>query len=129
MKIKLKTAVKSPLPKALRDSFLAEFDKGKHPFIDTALDKELIKKLKVIAKDYKKFKKVIVLGIGGSSLGGIALMRALYTPLKHMEKDSTHFFFLDQIDPDLISHLNYNIDLKNTHFIAISKSGGTIETT
>ena len=116
------------MPQALRDSFLAEFDKGKHPFIDTALDPELTKKLKLVAKDYKKFKKVIVLGIGGSSLGGIALMRALYTPLKHMEKDATHFFFLDQIDPDLISHLTHNIDLKSTHFIVISKSGGTIET-
>lgn len=129
MQIKLKTSVKSPLPSHLRESFLEEFEKGMHPFIDTALDPELVKKLKTLAKDYKKFKKVIVLGIGGSSLGGIALMRALYTPLKHMEKDATHFFFLDQIDPDLISHLTYNINLKSTHFIVISKSGGTIETT
>ncbi|MBU1019419.1 MAG: glucose-6-phosphate isomerase [Patescibacteria group bacterium] len=128
MKIKLQTTVKSPLPSNLRDSFLDEVEKGMHPFIDTALDQDLIKKLKTLAKDYKKFKKIIVLGIGGSSLGGIALIRALYTPLKHMEKDATHFFFLDQIDPDLISHLESNIDLKNTHFIVISKSGGTIET-
>ncbi len=112
----------------MKQEFLQEVSEGKHPFIDIALDPELPKRIRNAAKNLKKFKKVIVLGIGGSALGGIAVMRALYRPLRHMEKDSTHFFFLDQIDPDLIYHLSHNLNLSETHFIAISKSGETIET-
>ncbi len=115
------------MTKILKNDFLKEVSEGKHAFIDIALDPELPKRIHEAVAKLKKFKKVIVLGIGGSALGGIAVMRALYRPLKHMEKDSTHFFFLDQIDPDLIYHLTHNLKLEETHFIAISKSGDTIE--
>ncbi|KKT20315.1 MAG: Glucose-6-phosphate isomerase [Candidatus Peregrinibacteria bacterium GW2011_GWA2_43_8] len=125
MQIRLSSQIAEISHSNLKENFLKEVSKGLHPFIDSALDKNLIKRLKTPKKN---FKKIIILGIGGSALGGIAVMRALYRPLKHMEKDSTHFFFLDQIDPDLIFHLSENISLKDTHFIAISKSGNTIET-
>ncbi|MFA6528654.1 MAG: hypothetical protein WCT46_03885 [Candidatus Gracilibacteria bacterium] len=121
MQIKLQSQPTKTTHKNLKKDFL----KKVHPFIDSAIDPDLINRLKTPKRN---FKKIIILGIGGSSLGGIAVMRALYRPLKHMEADSTHFFFLDQIDPDLIFHLSENISLKDTHFIAISKSGNTIET-
>jgi len=111
----------------LKEEFRKEVSDGKHRFINIALDSELPKRIREAVSKLRKFKKVIILGIGGSALGGIAVMRALYRPLKHMEDDSTHFFFLDQIDPDLIYHLSHNLDLKETHFISISKSGDTIE--
>lgn len=125
MQIKLSTKSTTTTHKTLKETFLKEVSQGLHPFIDSAIDPNLINRLKTPKRN---FKKIIILGIGGSSLGGIAIMRALYRPLKHMEADSTHFFFLDQIDPDLIFHLSENISLKDTHFIAISKSGNTIET-
>jgi glucose-6-phosphate isomerase len=64
-------------------------------------------------------KTVAVLGIGGSSLGGQAL-----TALK---KNSIVEFH-DNPDPFSWDAALKRFDLKKTHFIAISKSGGTAET-
>jgi glucose-6-phosphate isomerase len=64
-------------------------------------------------------KTVAVLGIGGSSLGGQAL-----TALK--KKPGVEFH--DNPDPFSWDAALKRFDLKKTHFIAISKSGGTAET-
>lgn len=66
-------------------------------------------------------KTVAVLGIGGSSLGGQAL-----TALRR--KTSPYVEFHDNPDPFSWSAALRRFDLKKTHFIAISKSGGTAET-
>jgi glucose-6-phosphate isomerase len=61
----------------------------------------------------------LVLGVGGSSLGGKTL-----SALKFQEK----LEFLESIDPETITKSLSKIDLKNTYFLVISKSGETIET-
>jgi glucose-6-phosphate isomerase len=67
----------------------------------------------------KGVKTVAVLGIGGSSLGGQAL-----TALKK----NTIVEFHDNPDPFSWEAALKRFDLKKTHFVAISKSGGTAET-
>lgn len=65
-----------------------------------------------------------VLGMGGSSLGGRALMQAL-------QKWSTthHVEFLDNVDADRFwKWLKSRSNLTDTHWVIISKSGNTIET-
>ena len=69
----------------------------------------------------KGFSTVAVLGIGGSSLGGQAL-----TPLRKVAKPFVEFH--DNPDPFSWAKALKRFDLKKTHFIAISKSGGTAET-
>lgn len=69
----------------------------------------------------KGFATVAVLGIGGSSLGGQAL-----TALRKVEKPFVEFH--DNPDPFSWARALKRFDLKKTHFIAISKSGGTAET-
>ena len=64
-------------------------------------------------------KTIAVLGIGGSSLGGQAL-----TSLR--KKPGVEFH--DNPDPFSWDAALKRFDLKKTHFIAISKSGGTAET-
>ena len=64
---------------------------------------------------------IAVLGIGGSSLGGQAL-----TPLRKVAKPFVEFH--DNPDPFSWAKALKRFDLKKTHFIAISKSGGTAET-
>ncbi len=64
-------------------------------------------------------KTVAVLGIGGSSLGGQALTA--------LAKNATVEFH-DNPDPFSWDAALKRFDLKKTHFIAISKSGGTAET-
>ena len=69
----------------------------------------------------KVFSTVAVLGIGGSSLGGQAL-----TALRKVQKPFVEFH--DNPDPFAWERALKRFDLKKTHFIAISKSGGTAET-
>lgn len=69
----------------------------------------------------KGFVTVAVLGIGGSSLGGQAL-----TALRKAAKPWVEFH--DNPDPFSWAKALKRFDLKKTHFVAISKSGGTAET-
>src|SRR6201996_9641515 len=73
------------------------------------------------AATLKGFATIAVLGIGGSSLGGQAL-----TALRKVQKPYVEFH--DNPDPFAWAKSLKRFDLKKTHFIAISKSGGTAET-
>jgi glucose-6-phosphate isomerase len=78
-------------------------------------------------KDYAKTitkKYIAVIGIGGSTLGTVAI----YNFLKKTKKYEKFLYFFESTDPmDIQARLN-KIKLENTHFIIISKSGTTIET-
>lgn len=74
-----------------------------------------------LAAGIKGMKTVAVLGIGGSSLGGQALTALC-------RKTSPSVEFHDNPDPFTWAAALKRFDLKKTHFIAISKSGGTAET-
>ena len=78
-------------------------------------------------KEYAKEviqKNIVVIGIGGSTLGTYAI----YKFLKHSKKLDKKLFFLETTDPIDIKSKVDNIDLDDTLFIVISKSGTTIET-
>ena len=80
-----------------------------------------------------RFDNVLVLGIGGSALGGIAVSEALLKPYWNLltpeQRDNyPRLFFLDNIDPDQITGLLNTIDLKKTLVNVITKSGSTAET-
>lgn len=78
--------------------------------------------LEPIAADSRaRFKDVIILGTGGSSLGG----KSLYMLAK---ADAPRLHFHDNIDPDTFTRLFAQINPKTTQIIAISKSGNTAET-
>src|SRR5262245_31334498 len=64
---------------------------------------------------------IMVLGIGGSSLGGQAL-KDIAVP------DTPDVLFFDNPDPVTYARALKSADLKTTRFVAISKSGGTAET-
>ncbi|MCK5273414.1 MAG: glucose-6-phosphate isomerase, partial [Alphaproteobacteria bacterium] len=65
---------------------------------------------------------ILVLGTGGSSLGGRALC-ALARP-----HGGPRIHFLENVDPWRFAQLFDSLDLERTGVIAISKSGGTSET-
>jgi glucose-6-phosphate isomerase len=69
-------------------------------------------------------KHIIVIGIGGSSLGARAIYEFLL-PSNSYDKD---LLFLETVDPLEINHVLKSIDLSNAQFVIISKSGNTIET-
>jgi len=70
-------------------------------------------------------KNIVVVGIGGSSLG----TKAVYEFLRYKRKSKRQLYFLENVDPIIIGETLKRIDKKNTHFLIISKSGTTIETT
>ncbi len=97
---------------------------------------EHVKAVKAIAGKYEgTLDNVVVLGIGGSALGNIALQSAL-NPLTHnLTKDRTHprLFVLDNADPmpfhqTLAFITNEDPKFDRTLFVVISKSGETAET-
>jgi len=67
---------------------------------------------------------IVVIGIGGSSLGS----KAIYNFIKPSKPLKRKLYFCETTDPMEISDLLSNIDLKKTHFLVISKSGTTVET-
>ena len=80
-----------------------------------------------------RFNNILVLGIGGSALGGIAVTEALLKPYWNLLTPEQRgglprIFFLDNIDPDTINGLLEILDLKKTLVNVITKSGSTAET-
>ena len=80
-----------------------------------------------------RFENILVLGIGGSALGGIAVTEALLKPYWNLltpeqRNNQPRIFFLDNIDPDSINSLLNILDLKKTLVNVITKSGSTAET-
>jgi len=73
-----------------------------------------------------KLKNVVVIGIGGSSLGSKAIDEAL----KHTKnRNGRDIIFLENGDPIVLKRELSEVFLDETIFIMISKSGSTIETT
>jgi len=67
---------------------------------------------------------IVVLGIGGSSLGA----KAIYEFLKPVKTPKRKLYFFESTDPLNIMELLSKIDMEKTHFLVISKSGTTVET-
>src|SRR3984957_15395209 len=119
---------KGAVPRADYDKALADAGKaldwlrgqrGSLELLGIPSRKDDLKAAAKVAAGIKGMKTVAVLGIGGSSLGGQAL-----TALK--KKPGVEFH--DNPDPFSWTAALKRFDLKKTHFIAISKSGGTAET-
>jgi glucose-6-phosphate isomerase len=96
----------------------------------TTVVSDIIKTAKNVCAKCENF---VVLGIGGSALGNIALQNALNHPYynllsKKERKGKPRLFVLDNIDPVIIDRLDDVIDLKKTVFNVITKSGSTAET-
>lgn len=79
-----------------------------------------------------RFDNVVVLGIGGSSLGPKALFTSLCHPqhnlLPRERRSGARLFFPDNSDPASFAALLDTLALPATAFLAITKSGGTAET-
>ncbi len=89
---------------------------------------EFIKSLKVCKKEWKN---VVVIGIGGSSIGTSAIFKALnpinYNLFPYNKRKGPRLFVLDNPDPELCWSVLENIEKEKTIFLVISKSGETLE--
>jgi len=103
-------------------------------FVDIANDDDLRDQSTDFAEKVRgKFDDVVILGIGGSALGPIALRTALRPSGWNMLSTEARGGFprlqvLDNVDPETIAALLDRLDLSRTLFVVTSKSGGTAET-
>ena len=81
------------------------------------------------ARIAKGAKDVVLLGTGGSALGGQTLAQlADYGVPGLAKRDGLRLHFMDNLDPVTYGAVLKTLPMKTTRFIAISKSGGTGET-
>ena len=79
------------------------------------------------------FSDVVLLGIGGSALGPIALRSALRSTRWNELDDERREYYprlhvVENVDPSTLSALLERLELERTLVLVISKSGGTAET-
>ncbi|HIP51217.1 MAG TPA: glucose-6-phosphate isomerase [Campylobacterales bacterium] len=90
-----------------------------------ALPQQNIDNILTYVKEFDKdIENIVVLGIGGSSLGS----KAIYEFLKPVKTLTRKLFFFESTDPLNIMEILSQIDLEKSHFFVISKSGTTVET-
>jgi glucose-6-phosphate isomerase len=101
---------------------------GSLPFYELPFRGEMVAEILAYAEENKdRFSDVVILGIGGSSLGPAALYNALgQTPNRATPRLRLHF--PDNVDPFEFDRLLGSLDLEKTLFNVITKSGGTPET-
>lgn len=103
-------------------------DSGGLPFLSIAEGLDDLAPLRPLTDDWRgRLRDVVVLGTGGSSLGGQTLY-ALCDRGFGPAGGGPRLHFLDNVDPHTLAALMAAIDLKHTGIIVISKSGGTAET-
>lgn len=105
-------------------------EKGKMHFLD--LPYQDIKNLISISEEISEaFDNLVVLGIGGSALGSIALIEALTHPYRNLltkgARKRPRVFVYDNVDPDWFKGLLDILDITRTVFNVVTKSGGTVE--
>ena len=116
------------------DGFTRLRKDGTVGFADVVSDASLRDQSLDFAKRVRgKYTDIVILGIGGSALGPIALRTALRPSGWNMLSDSARsgeprLHVLDNVDPETIAALLDRIDLVKSLFIVTSKSGGTAET-
>lgn len=94
---------------------------------------EIITQIERVATNVRtNFDAFVVLGIGGSALGPIAVQQALnhqrWNDLPAEKRGGPKFYVEDNIDPERMASLLDVIDVKRTCFNVITKSGATAET-
>ncbi|MFN8667943.1 MAG: glucose-6-phosphate isomerase [Gemmatimonadaceae bacterium] len=119
---------------AAHASVAARHASGELGFFDLPRRRDLATQvLEYVAGVRGAYRDVVLLGIGGSALGPIALRNALRPPqwngLDETARDGRpRLHVLDNVDPVTIAAVLERVALASTLFLVVSKSGGTAET-
>jgi glucose-6-phosphate isomerase len=112
-----------------------EHEAGKTPYRDLPYNVRYPEQIKSMANELRgEFENFVVLGIGGSALGNIALQTALNPYMYNIDASARNggprLFVFDNVDPCQLGSFFDWLDsrLDKTVFNVISKSGRTAET-
>ena len=123
-----------PLCKRAYESVLQNRGKGMMgwtdlPYNQSEIVEDIIQTAKEVRKNCDTF---VVLGIGGSALGPIAVFQALchlhHNDLPRSKRKAPKFYVEDNVDPERMLALLDVVDPEKTIFNVITKSGATSET-
>lgn len=96
---------------------------GQLPFRELPYHDEMASRIVTRARDLReRFENILLLGIGGSSLGACFLLQAL-APIH-----SRQVIICDHLDSEEWMKISETLDFKKTLVIVVSKSGKTLET-
>lgn len=99
------------------------------PYNQNEIVTDILATAKIVKKNFDSF---VVLGIGGSALGPMALFQALchlhHNELPKSKRKAPKFYVEDNVDPERMVALLDVIDVNKTMFNVITKSGSTSET-
>lgn len=108
---------------------------GQHRFRELPHDRSHVESVRQVVADFhESTENLIVLGIGGSALGTIALQSALNPPMYNLlpraRREGPRLFVLDNVDPVYFESVMEVVaaDWSKTLVNVISKSGETAET-
>lgn len=125
----------APAIKTITKQMADDRKAGKLKFRDLPYDEDMVDGILSQVEHFRdRCETLIVLGIGGSALGNIALQSALNPSTYNLMSDRTRpgpqLFVLDNVDPDIIKAVVELITprIKKTVVNVISKSGETAET-
>lgn len=106
---------------AAKRKILQKKEEGDMVFFDLPYQKDH-SSLQKYAKLFAPYNTLLIIGIGGSSLGAKAAIQALGNPSRKK------IYFLENPNPAILEILLQKIDLKKTAVNIVSKSGSTLET-
>ncbi len=125
----------APRIKALTKSMNDERKAGRLRYRDLPYDEDMVEAVHREVEHFRdRCEVLVVLGIGGSALGNIALHNALnpctYNLMSDRTRNGPQLFVLDNVDPDQIKAVVELVapKIKKTIINVISKSGETAET-
>src|ERR1019366_311226 len=119
--------------KEAHQNVVRQANAGKLGFVDLPNNTEEAKKIMSWARKIRSsFDTLVVLGIGGSALGNMAIQQAMnpmYWNLaeRKARKGWMRLFIFDNVDPRWAADLVATLDPRKTLFNVISKSGTTAE--
>lgn len=123
----------SEAARAAVDTTLTRRERGDIGFLDVPEDRALARQVMEYARALPDaIDTMVVLGIGGSSLGPHALYSALARPYDQLRPRAPgmprRLFFPDNVDPVTVAGLLHLCQPQRTVFNVVTKSGGTAET-
>jgi glucose-6-phosphate isomerase len=125
----------APRLKDVNKRMIADRKAGKLRYRDLPYDEDMMEAVQTEVEHFRdRCEVLIVLGIGGSALGNVALQSALnpytYNLMSDRTRPGPQLFVLDNVDPDQIKSVVELITpkIKKTIVNVISKSGETAET-
>ncbi len=106
------------------DAVLAKLESGEYDFVNILSQSEIVKSTAQVAQDIAEWADtLVVVGIGGSDLGGRAIQQAL----DEFDSRVEVIFVGDTTDPVVLDALVDELDIEKTVFNVVSKSGTTTE--